>query len=369
MSLRGKSFVWRFGVVILMIMGLTACGEEEPEFWRLADGRPAGAPLILYAGVDIYDQSFNESVFRAVDSFAKDQELTVKHIAGNPQDMASDMGNMLQQSPAAVIGLGYFMSQMILDIAADFPETRFVVVDPGELPVSLPLNVMAITFREDEALYLAGMLAAVKSNSQNFGYVTKVHTPLTAQRACAFAQGARSVSSNSQLLYGSSGETLSADEDSQTPVAMARVMFNRGVKAMVVAAGSLNDSLHKIFRGRNDVYTIAVDINKNAVAPGSILTSVVKNAGVSVVNVLDRILNNTWKNTTLSIGMADGSIDVIVDEFNEDVLGDELEERIEDLRTQIIENKISIVTNQETCAAFVKRIFADDPDVEAYIDF
>lgn len=344
---------------------LTACDEGGSARWELADGSAAGAPIIFYSGRDIYDQSFNESVFRAVETFQAQNNLDVRHIAGRPEDIRHDIPNMMSRDPALVVGIGFSMANLIEEIAPEYPSTRFLVVDQ----VSKHPNVLSVTFREEEAMHLVGIMAASRGESDKVGFLAGMALPVVEKMACAFVAGARTVNPNIELLYGIVGDSPKAWEDMDTPVALSRVLFNRGARVLVVSAGSANSTIHQIYRGRQDIFTIAMDMNANNTAPGSILTSMVKDTGSVVVGVFQDILNGTFGPGHETRGMAEGGVDIVLDRFNEALVDGELRGYLNQVRGQITSQTLDQPLVPDHCADYTQRIYGSEQEVQDYLDF
>ena len=351
--------------VVMGFLLIGACGEREPNQWMHEDGRSAGDPVILYSGGSIYDQSFNESVFRVIESMERETGLSIRHIAGYSTDIESDIPSMLEHEPALVVGLGYDMSTLVNKIAGQYPHVRFLVVD---MPSS-HVNVKSITFRDEESVFLAGYLAASLVPDVQLGLISGMKTPATGKIACAFLLGAQQTGAQSRLLYGVVGDTAAAWQDMTTPVAMSRAILNRDVDVLLVTAGLVNTTLHKIFRGRADVHTVSVDVNRNSIAPGSIMTSVVKDAGLAVVDALEDIRNGDWKNESVTYGLKDKIINIIFDQHNAAVVPVEVQTEINKIKADIMDGRYDKPLISDTCESHTDYILSDDPDVKAYLEY
>src|SRR6188768_3638762 len=69
---------------------------------------------------------------------------------------------LARQKYEFVIGFGFFAAAAIARVATEFPETRFASIDLAHDDLmQCPTNVLGIVFREEQAGYLAGYLAAL----------------------------------------------------------------------------------------------------------------------------------------------------------------------------------------------------------------
>ena len=69
---------------------------------------------------------------------------------------------LARQKYDLVIGFGFFAAAAIDRVATGFPETRFAIIDFAHDDLAhRPKNVVGLVFREEQAGYLAGHLAAL----------------------------------------------------------------------------------------------------------------------------------------------------------------------------------------------------------------
>jgi len=106
----------------------------------------------------------------------------------------SDYRRALQASADAheelVIAASFLLTDDVLDAARANPQTRFVLVDPLVATPGLP-NLAVLSFREDQAAYLAGALAGMLTRS---GVVAGIYGPEGATdlaHRAGFEHGAR----------------------------------------------------------------------------------------------------------------------------------------------------------------------------------
>ena len=92
-------------------------------------------------------------------------------------------------------------------------------------------------------------------------------------------------------------------------------------------------------------YVIWVDSNGNHLAPGTVLTSMVKQIENSVHGVINETIDGTFMGGIRYLGLADGGVDYALDEHNRSELSDEIIATVESLRTKIIAGEI-VVPNE-----------------------
>src|SRR4029077_17524927 len=100
-----------------------------------------------------------------------------------------------------IFGVGFLFTDDIRKLAVEFPNKKFACIDytvtPGD---TLPPNLVALKFREEEGSYLVGALAALLSKTSKVGFVGGMESPLIRKFQAGFTAGAKAVRPNVQVL-------------------------------------------------------------------------------------------------------------------------------------------------------------------------
>jgi basic membrane protein A len=89
-------------------------------------------------------------------------------------------------------------------------------------------------------------------------------------------------------------------------------------------------------------YIIWVDSNGNYLAPGLVLTSMVKELSASVEKVINETVEGNFMGGIRYLGLEDGGVSYAVDEHNEALLSAEILETVESLKAKIIAGEIVV---------------------------
>ena len=106
-----------------------------------------------------FNQLANEGLERAKSELGVDgRVLTSKSDA----DYVPNLSTLAQQKYDLVIGVGFLMSDAMNTVATKFPDTNFAIIDFSQAALKAkPANVRGLLFKENEAGYLVGYLAAL----------------------------------------------------------------------------------------------------------------------------------------------------------------------------------------------------------------
>ena len=211
-----------------------------------------------------------------------------------------------------VVGVGNTMSDAIANVAPDFPDIWYALVD-GNPGLD---NTVGLIAQEQEGSFLAGALAAMLTTETTLenineekviGFVGGMEVPSVVRWFSGFQQGAAYIDPDVQVqisYVGSFNDPAKAKE-------LALAMFNeQNVDIIMSVAGSPGDV--GVFEAVEETgfYGIGADVDWDDQVPGKILTSVLKKTDVAVYDVIERFINGTLEAGELMYGVASGVMDI-----------------------------------------------------------
>ena len=183
-------------------MALAACASDETDTGSGdggggGGGSASGEELMVGLAYDTGgrgDKSFNDSAYAGVEAAIEELGGEVQELS--PNDDGSDRAELLtqlaEQGYDPVIGVGFAYGEIIGDIAAEYPETTFAVVDSSVTELGAD-NLTGLLFAEEEGSFLAGAAAALKSETGHIGFVGGVENPLIQKFEAGYVAGAQAV--------------------------------------------------------------------------------------------------------------------------------------------------------------------------------
>jgi len=297
-------------------------------------------PVLLYDIGGQFDKSFNEAAYNGAEAFKAEFGDSYRDFEPSSETQYEQALKRFARRKADLIvavGIGY--SVAVRNVAAKFPDVHFTVIDAI---VDLP-NVQSITFKENEGSFLVGMIAAMKTQSKNIGFIGGMDIPLIRRFEHGYRQGAEYVRSDLTFVQNYVGTTPSAWTDPIKASEMARSQYARGVDIIFAAAGPSGIGVIQAAKD-NGKLAIGVDSNQNYLAPGSVLTSMLKRVDLVVQQAMKEAKEGTWVAGHRIMGLKEGGVDFAVDEHNEMLFTDEMKAKLDDARAKIIGGEI-IVTD------------------------
>ena len=260
---------------------------------------------------------FNQlAYFGARDFVAKNKGVKIQELQAALSDTDATRAERLRLLATAganpIIAVGFTYASSVGIVAKEFPKVKFGVVD--DATVKLP-NVLGITFAEHEGSYLVGAIAAIKSKTGKIGFIGGVQTPLIVKFNAGYVAGAKKINPKIQVqsIYLSIFPDFSGFNDPAKGEESAKGMFDNGADVVYSAAGGSGAGAHKAAIAKGDVWSIGVDADEyyypsNASFNEIILTSMLKNVNVGVLDMINAMAKGTFKSGEKNFGLSNNGV-------------------------------------------------------------
>ena len=244
------------------------------------------------------------------------------------------------QNSDLVLTAGFQMGEPLSRVAADFPDVKFAIVD---VAIDIP-NVASLNYKANEGSFLVGAIAGLKSESGQIGYIGGVDVPLLREFEAGYVAGVHAVNPDAVVSIAYISEDTSGFNLPDKAKEIALTQYESGVDVIYTVAGGSGLGVLEAAQAQGK-YVIWVDSNGNHLAPGTVLTSMVKQIENSVYGVINETINGTFMGGLRYQGLVDGGVDYALDEHNRSELSDEIIATVESLRAKIIAGEI-VVPNE-----------------------
>ncbi len=301
-------------------------------------------PAVVFDMGGKFDKSFNEGVWAGVKKFIDETGVEVMEFeVTNETQREQAMRRMVQKGATVVLGVGFAQADAIDAVAADNPDVQFAIIDVFWLDRP---NLRQYQFKEHEGSYLVGVAAALTSKTGKVGFVGGMDIPLIRKFACGYVQGAKEAKAGTQVIQNMTGATPSAWNDPTKGAELAQSQIDRGADVIYHAAGGTGLG---VIRAAADAgkLAIGVDSNQNGLAPGSVLTSMLKRVDVAAYQTLRDAMDGNFTAGVVSLGLAENGVDWALDEHNADLVSEAVKAAVEQAKADIIAGAI-VVHNYES---------------------
>ena len=301
-------------------------------------------PAVVYDMGGKFDKSFNEGVYNGVKRFTEETGIEVTEFeVTNEAQRQRAMERLIQRGATVLLGVGFGQADAITAVAEANPDVQFGIIDVFWLDQP---NLRQYSFKEHEGSYLVGVAAAMKSESGAVGFVGGMDVPLIRKFACGYVQGVKSVSSDIQVLQNMTGTTPSAWNDPVKGGELAQSQIDRGADVVYHAAGGTGIGVIQTTADAGKL-AIGVDANQNYLAPGKVLTSMVKRVDVAAYQHFADAHKGMFSAGVVQLGLAEGGVDWAVDEYNRDLVSGEIEAAVAAAKEAIISGAITVHNYEE----------------------
>ena len=304
-------------------------------------------PAVIYDMGGKFDKSFNEGVWNGVKKFTDETGVSVMEFeVTNETQREQAMRRMAERGATVILGVGFAQADAISKVAAEFPDKQFSIIDVSWLDAP---NLRQYAFKEHEGSYLVGVAAAKASKTNKVGFVGGMDIPLIRKFACGYVGGVKSVSGNAEVYQNMTGTTPSAWNDPAKGAELAKSQIDRGADVVYHAAGGTGIGVIQAAADAGKL-AIGVDSNQNGLAPGSVLTSMLKRVDVAAYETFKDAKEGKFSSGVKILGIAEGGVDWSEDNNNAPLITAVIKSAIEAARADILSGKVS-VHNYETTSS------------------
>ena len=305
-------------------------------------------PAVIYDMGGKFDKSFNEGVANGVKRFTDETGVKVMEFeVTNETQREQAMQRMVQRGATIVLGVGFAQADAINKVAGENPDRQFSIIDVFWLDRP---NLRQYNFKEHEGSYLVGVAAALSSKTGKVGFVGGMDIPLIRKFACGYVQGVKSVSDKIEVLQNMTGTTPAAWNDPTKGAELTQGQIDRGADVVYHAAGGTGMG---VIRAAADAgkLAIGVDSNQNHVAPGTVLTSMVKRVDVAAYQTFKDAMDGKFSAGIRTLGLKEGGVDWALDEHNAKLVSGDVKAKVEKAKAAIIAGGIKVhnYESDKTC--------------------
>ena len=269
----------------------------------------------------VNDESFNQSTWeglqQAQEKYGKDK-VQVKYVESSQEaDYTPNIETFVEEDLDLIIGVGYKMAGAIEEASKNYPDVQFAIIDHSY--EKQPENVTSLIYEDNTAAYLAGLVAAKKTETNKVAFIGGIKSATLDKFEYGFRAGVKAANPNCELTV----RYLNSFSDSALAKSVANQMHKDGVDVIYTAAGAAGTGAIEAAKENNKM-AIGVDVDQSPLAPDNIISSTMKNVNVSIVNLVGEILEDNYQggqvivNTLASGGV--GLSDTTKDHVSKDIL-------------------------------------------------
>ncbi len=337
-----------FRILVSLLFGFVLVGCTLAPAAQPATEQPVAQPkrVVYLINGALGDNAFYDSGKAGIDALAANYGVETRTIEANFDAGKYEPSLQAAVSYADVIFvISYGFEDQLKAIADKNPDKIFVNLDT--VVQNSANTITSVDFIEEESAYLAGVVAGMLTldtsvpniNPEKIvGVVGGDVDPVVNSFIFAYENGAKSVDSEIIVLKKSLG---GAWDDAAKGKQAALQLYDQGADVVFQVAAAAGIGVLQAARERN-LYAIGVDTNQNDLEPGHVVASDIKDVGKAIQDVYKSIVEGTYQpGAVLQYGLASGGVDLVT-EAKVKVLPEAIEQRVRELRQQIIDGTLKI---------------------------
>ena len=283
------------------------------------------------------DRSFNDMMDQGMKRAVK--ELGIDYVIIQPRSISEfqpTLARAAAQGFDIIIGSSFDMIKPMKAVAEAFPKQRFGLVDVGPDPIAP--NVVSSVTKDWEGSFLVGVIAAKVSKTGTIGFVGGKDIPIIHRFFVGYYYGAKMAKPEIKVLETYSGTFTDPAAGKEYTLALV----NKGSDINFAVAGATSAGVIDAAKSSN-TFAIGVDSNQNYMAPGRVLTSMVKRVDTQAFDMIKSVVDGSFKGGTVRYyGLKEGGVDAAMDQYNKGLIPDDVLKQVDELRQKVISGDIVV---------------------------
>src|SRR5215203_6325009 len=307
--------------------------------------RPA---LVLDVG-GLGDQSFNDSAYAGLQRAKQEFNAETEYLeSSSPTDYVDNLTQLADSGYSPVFAIGFLMTDAVNEVAPQYPDTNFAIVDS----VVKPQNAASLVFREQEGSYLAGVVAGLMTQESTeytnpddkvVGFLGGQESDLIGKFQAGYEAGVESVCSDCEVLVQYAGSDPGAFNDPARGKEISLQQINQGADIIYHASGATGAGLFEAAREKG-IFAIGVDADQAKLFPDApILTSVVKRVDNAVFQAIEDARNDDFPGGEVAeFGLDDKGISLAPFGRFDDEVPQKVKDEVDSAQQGIIDGDIKV---------------------------
>ena len=284
-------------LAVLGAMVLASCGSSAPAASSCSKTYKVG--FVTDIG-KLGDKGFNDAGWKGVQDAVADSSLCVQAKfleSKQPTDYTPNIQQFVDQKYDMVVTAGFLLGDDTVKAAKANPSVKFSIVDSADFaePVA-PTNFTGLLFKQDQAGYLVGALAAQLSKTNHIGGVYGLDVPAVVQFRKGYENGAKYVNPTIKVDGVFHPAAANAFADPDWGKARAQDELSGGADVIFAAGGATGNGALLAAKEAGKP-CIGVDVDQFFTYPDvdpCLVTSAEKHISVAVKSIVASAAKGQW---------------------------------------------------------------------------
>ena len=302
MTVRWRSLVALGLALVLVASFLVGCGGGEETTDTTTEKKTDVKAAMVTDTAGLGDKSFNDLAWAGLEQARDDLGVEVKVLESKEQtDYEPNLTQLATAGYNPVFAIGFLMQDTVSKVSTAYPDVNFGVVDVFFDPTID--NVVGLNFKEQEAAYLAGVVAGMLTTMTDVdprindkkvvGFVGGMEIPPVQRFFTGFKAGVESIDPGIEVKYIYTGNF----GDQQKGKEAGLSLIEAGSDIVFAAAGACGIGTFAACQEKDALF-IGVDADQylTLTNPGdTIITSAIKKVDKAVYDTVKKAVDGNFK--------------------------------------------------------------------------
>jgi basic membrane protein A len=283
------------------------------------------------------DKSFNDMMAQGMEKAKAD--FGADYVVIQPRavsEFQSAIARAAAQGFDVIIGSSFDMIEPMKAVAKAFPDQKFGLVDVGPDPIAP--NVASTVTKDWEGSFLVGYIAAKTTKTGTIGFVGGKDIPIIHRFFVGYYYGAKMANPDVKVLESYTGSFQDPAGGKEYTLALV----NQGSDINFAVAGATSAGVIDAAK-ESKTFAIGVDSNQNYMAPGSVLTSMVKRVDTQAYDIIKAVNDGSFKGGEVRYyGLAEDGVAAAMDEYNKGLIADPVLSEVDGLKAKLVSGEIVV---------------------------
>ncbi len=290
----------RISIILLLVSALilTGCGGAPDTSDDVADVPSVKVGFIYIGPIGDLGYTYAHDQGRLY----LEEELGVEtiyqeNVEESQQAVETAVRNMVDQGATVIFGTSFGYMEPMAQLSSEFPEVSFMHCSGYMMTDNMGNYFGAM----EEARYLSGIVAGMKTETNEIGYVAAFPIPEVIRGINAFALGAQSVNPDAVVNVTWTNTWYDPAKEKEA----AKALLDQGADVIAQHQDTTGPQIAAAEKGAT---AIGYNSDTSEMAPDSFMTAPIWNWGPYYVDQVQKVIDGTWEPESYYGGMADAEI-------------------------------------------------------------
>ncbi len=356
--------------VVLTVSLLAGCGKKgasDTEGGQASEdtgNKDGGISVLLLVPGTLGDKSFFDSANAGLGLIEEHYgaETKVVEMGTDITKYSAALEDVINEGWDVIITGGVNISQPLQEAAEEYPDQKFILYDESvDFSDGANSNIFCITYKCYEGGYLAGVLAAGTSETNEIGFAGGFDIPLINDWLVGYIEGAKLINPDIKVNTGYMNSFTDAAKGKEIGVAL----YNSGADIVFQAAGGAGLGVLDAAKETGN-HAIGTDsdqselFSSDAEKADAIYASILKRVDLSIDKAIGKFVEGSLEFGAVEIyGLSDGCIEITDNEWYQKNVPAEVRDKITEAKQSIIDGEVEIKSAFDMTDEEVAKLRAD----------